>query len=112
MKKIAIALCGLCFMAMPVMAGDVALETLMLDVDTVDVAHGDDWAFKGSVNYTDIDLWGIEADGTNFSFAVSRRITSNLSGGLGYATTLEDSFDSYAVKAWVTYRVPSVASLK
>lgn len=112
MKKMIAATAAICFLAMPAIAGDVELEALMLDVDTVDVAHGDDWAFKGSIAYTDIDEALADVDGTNVSFAVSRRITSNLSGGLGYATTFEDSFDSYQVKGWVTYRVPSVTALK
>ena len=114
MKKIAIALCAVCFLGGTAMADPLEdiIGAASLDVDTVTVLDSERWAVQASWARTDVELFGIDmgnSDGVSFSGAV--KLGDSWQVGLGYATDVENFGDSYAIKVHARYGFGSYDSV-
>ncbi len=106
MKKIAIALCAVCFLGGTAMADPLEdiIGAASLDVDAVTVLDSERWAVMASWTRTDVELFGIDmGDSSGLSFAAAYKLSDNWQVGLGYATDVENFGDSYAIKVHARY---------
>ncbi len=105
MKKLIIAACAVCFFGAAASADplDDIVGLASLDVDTVTVLDSERWAIMGTISHTDIDYMGVEASSTNWGGSAAWKLGDRVQLGLGFVTSVEEPFDSYAVKGTLRY---------